>query len=92
MARTVNEEEYAARREAILEAAYRLVVRKGYQQMTIQDVLVELARSRSAGALRGFADGDELAADLHDQAGRTRDRARLVVIAYESGLVTPRRR
>ncbi|WP_166427228.1 TetR/AcrR family transcriptional regulator [Nonomuraea mesophila] len=48
MARTVNEEDYAARREAILHEAHRLVCTKGYQQMTIQDVLNGLGISKGA--------------------------------------------
>ncbi|WP_165977217.1 TetR/AcrR family transcriptional regulator [Nonomuraea diastatica] len=48
MARTVNEEDYAARREAILREAHRLVCTKGYQQMTIQDVLNGLGISKGA--------------------------------------------
>ena len=39
MARTINERDRAARRDAILDATYRLIVAKGYQQMTIQDLL-----------------------------------------------------
>ncbi|GLV60690.1 hypothetical protein KDH_75090 [Dictyobacter sp. S3.2.2.5] len=39
MARTVKPEEFAARRGEILQAARRLVFTKGYEQMSIQDVL-----------------------------------------------------
>ena len=37
MARTIKEEDYTQKRNEILDAAYRLVMTKGYQQMTIQD-------------------------------------------------------
>ena len=39
MARTVKPEEFAAKRGEILDAAQRLVLTKGYEQMSIQDVL-----------------------------------------------------
>ena len=39
MARTVKPEEFAAKRNAILAAAQRLVFSKGYDQMSIKDVL-----------------------------------------------------
>ncbi|MCY1136611.1 TetR/AcrR family transcriptional regulator [Actinoplanes sp. Pm04-4] len=48
MARTVNERDHAARRDAILTAAYRLIATKGYQQMTVQDLLDDLAISKGA--------------------------------------------
>ncbi len=48
MARMVKEQEYAARRNAILDAAQRLVGTKGYEQMTIQDLLDELQISSGA--------------------------------------------
>ncbi|MFC0531048.1 TetR/AcrR family transcriptional regulator [Phytohabitans kaempferiae] len=48
MVRTVNERDYAARRDAILTAAYRLIAVKGYQQMTIQDLLDDLGISKGA--------------------------------------------
>lgn len=48
MARTINEHDHAARRDAILTAAYRLIATQGYQQMTIQHLLDELAISKGA--------------------------------------------
>jgi AcrR family transcriptional regulator len=48
MARTVNESDHAVRRDAILTAAYRLIAVKGYQQMTIQDLLDDLGISKGA--------------------------------------------
>ena len=48
MARTINEQDRAARRDAILDATYRLIVAKGYQQMTIQDLLADLGISKGA--------------------------------------------
>lgn len=48
MARIVKEQEYAARRNAILDVAQRLVYTKGYEQMAIQDILDELEISKGA--------------------------------------------
>jgi AcrR family transcriptional regulator len=48
MARIVKEEEYAARRNEILDVAQRLVFVKGYRRMTIQDILDDLQISKGA--------------------------------------------
>ena len=48
MARTVKEETYAVKRNEILDAAQRLVYAKGYDQMSIQDILNELQISKGA--------------------------------------------
>ena len=48
MARIVKEEEYLARRNEILDAALRLVYSKGYDKMTIQDILDQLHMSKGA--------------------------------------------
>src|SRR5579885_344812 len=48
MARIVNEAAYAARRNAILDAAQRAIATKGYEQMAIADILGELGISSGA--------------------------------------------
>src|SRR5215470_14150869 len=48
MARIVKEEEYAEKRNAILDVAQKLVYSKGYEQMTIQDILDDLQISKGA--------------------------------------------
>src|SRR5579859_3950631 len=48
MARIVNEEENAAKRNQILDVAQRLIYTKGYEKMTIQDVLDDLEISKGA--------------------------------------------
>jgi AcrR family transcriptional regulator len=48
MARIVKEEAYAVRRNEILDVAQRLVYTKGYEQMTIQDILDDLQISKGA--------------------------------------------
>src|SRR5271166_5975585 len=48
MARSVNEQEYTAKRNEILDAAQRLVFTKGYERMSIQDILDALEISKGA--------------------------------------------
>jgi len=48
MARTVNPAAHALRRDAFVDAAQRLIQKKGYEQMSIGDVLDELDTSRGA--------------------------------------------
>ena len=48
MSRIVKEEEYTLRRNDILDTARRLVYTKGYEQMTIQDILDALQISKGA--------------------------------------------
>src|SRR5260370_5248117 len=48
MARIVKEEEYTGKRNAILDVAQRLIYIKGYEQMTIQDMLDDLQISKGA--------------------------------------------
>jgi len=48
MARKVIESEYTARRNEILDSAQRLVYTKGFDQMTIQDILDQLQISKGA--------------------------------------------
>jgi AcrR family transcriptional regulator len=48
MARTVNQAEYTAKRNQILDAAQRLVYTKGYERMTLQDILADVQISSGA--------------------------------------------
>jgi AcrR family transcriptional regulator len=48
MARTVKAEAVAAKRKEILDAAQRLVFTKGYEQMSVQDILDEIRISSGA--------------------------------------------
>lgn len=48
MARTLDPAAYALRRDAFVDATQRLMQAKGYEQMTIQDVLDDLDTSRGA--------------------------------------------
>ncbi|GAA4947500.1 TetR/AcrR family transcriptional regulator [Streptomonospora halophila] len=48
MARTVDEESHARRREEFLDAAQRLIATTGYERMSVRDVLDEANSSRGA--------------------------------------------
>jgi TetR/AcrR family transcriptional repressor of nem operon len=48
MARTVKEHEHAVKRKEITDVAQRLVYTRGYDQMSIQDILNELQISKGA--------------------------------------------
>ncbi|HEY4388806.1 MAG TPA: TetR/AcrR family transcriptional regulator [Ktedonobacteraceae bacterium] len=48
MTRSVKPEEYAEKRNAILDVAQRYITTKGYEQMTTQDILEALQISRGA--------------------------------------------
>ncbi len=48
MARTSNKDAYAAKRNEILDAVQRLVYTKGYERMTIQDILAHVQISSGA--------------------------------------------
>jgi TetR/AcrR family transcriptional repressor of nem operon len=48
MTRVIKEDEYAAKRNQIIDVAQRLIYTKGYEQMTIQDVLDGLQMSKGA--------------------------------------------
>jgi TetR/AcrR family transcriptional repressor of nem operon len=48
VARTVNAAEQAARRDAILDAARRLILSRGYERLTVQDLLDDLQMSKGA--------------------------------------------
>lgn len=48
MVRTVKAVEHAAKRNDILDGAQRLITAKGYERMTIQDILADLKISKGA--------------------------------------------
>lgn len=48
MPRVIKEEEYAARRNQIIDTTLKFVFSKGYEQMTIQDILNDLQISKGA--------------------------------------------
>lgn len=68
MARTVNLEERAVRRDAFIDAAARLIQTKGYERMSIQDVLDDLDTSRGA-FYHYFSSKEELLQAVIDRMG-----------------------
>jgi AcrR family transcriptional regulator len=48
MARTINIAEHAVRRDTFIDAALRLIQSKGYEEMSVQDVLDDVGTSRGA--------------------------------------------
>ncbi len=48
MVRTLNPAAHALRRDAFVDAAIRLIQRKGYDQLSVQDVIEEVGASRGA--------------------------------------------
>ena len=75
MPRVVNENEYAIKRNEILGVAQRLVYTKGYEQMSIQDILNELKISK--GAFYHYFDSKQ--ALLDGLVDRMLDEAELVM-------------
>jgi AcrR family transcriptional regulator len=75
MARTLNAAVHTVRREAFVDAAQRLMQAKGYEQMSVQDVLDELDASR--GAFYHYFDSKQ--ALLEAVVDRIVDAAMLVV-------------
>jgi AcrR family transcriptional regulator len=61
MARTLNPEAHAVRRDSFVEAAQRLLQSKGYEQLSIQDVLDETGASK--GAFYHYFDSKEALLD-----------------------------
>ena len=79
MARLVKEEAYKAKRNEILDIALSLVYSKGYEQMTIQDILDELHISR--GALYHYFDSKQALLDaLVDRMGNEAEQTLLPIV------------
>ncbi len=69
MARILKEDEYNARRNQILDMAQHLIYTKGYEQMTIQDLLDGLHLSKG-GLYHYFASKEALLAALVERMGQ----------------------
>lgn len=79
MARTVKPEAVAAKRREILDATQRLVLTKGYEQMSIQDVLDEVGMS--SGAFHHYFDSrGALLAGLIEQIQQETEKPLLPII------------
>jgi AcrR family transcriptional regulator len=79
MSRTVNPQENSQKRKEILDVAQRLVFTKGYERMTVQDILAELRIS--SGAFYHYFDTKPalLAALLERMLGEAEQPLRLIV-------------
>jgi AcrR family transcriptional regulator len=79
MPRTVKEEAYNAKRDEILDFAMRLIYSKGYERMTIQDILDGLQISR--GALYHYFDSKKAILEaLVDRMGTAAEHEILPII------------
>jgi len=79
MARVVKEVEFNAKRNEILDVALRLIYTKGYEQMSIQDILDSLKISR--GALYHYFDSKHaLLEALIDRMGQQAEQALLPIV------------
>ncbi len=79
MARIVKEEEYNAKRNEILDMALSLLYAKGYEQMTIQDILDGLQISK--GAFYHYFDSKQALLDaLVDRMGKEAEQTFLPVV------------
>ena len=83
MARTLNPEVHMVRRDAFIEAAQRLMQTRGWEQMSIQDVLDDVGASR--GAFYHYFDSKQ--ALLEDVIGRMVDAG---LASVEPLMVNPR--
>ena len=68
MARTLNPTSHAVRRDAFLDVAQRLIQAKGYDAMSIQDVIDEVGASKGAFYHYFGAKGDLLEAIVERMA------------------------
>src|ERR687896_424554 len=84
MPRVVKPAEYAVRRNEFLDAAQRLMHTKGYERLTIQDVLDELQTSKGA-FYHYFGSKQELLEGLVDRVSREAE-ALLTAIAEDPHL------
>lgn len=79
MVRTVNEQEYKQRRDAILDATSRLLLSRGYEQMTILDIVENLQISK--GAFYHYFDSKQAAfSALLERMGQELDRHLLPLV------------
>ncbi|HVU11412.1 MAG TPA: TetR/AcrR family transcriptional regulator [Phototrophicaceae bacterium] len=87
MARTVKPENYAAKRNEILDAALRLVYSKGYERMTIQDILNDLGMS--SGAFYHYFGSKPAVLEALIERGQPEVEALLATIVADPNLSAP---
>ncbi len=79
MARILKEDEYNAKRNEILDTARHLIYTKGYEQMTIQDLLQALHISKGA-LYHYFASKEALLEALVDRMGQQAEQNLLPIV------------
>jgi AcrR family transcriptional regulator len=84
MARSVKEEEYTAKRNEILDVAQRLVFTKGYERMSIQDILDALGISK--GAFYHYFDSKAALLEAYIERGQDDLDVRFRTIVEDPGL------
>jgi AcrR family transcriptional regulator len=84
MARTVKEQEYAEKRNEILNAAQRLIFAKGYERMTIGDILAEL--KISSGAFYHYFDSKPAVLEAFVERGQEELEKLLLPIIHDAHL------
>jgi AcrR family transcriptional regulator len=84
MTRIIKEEEYTGKRNTILDVAQRLIYTKGYEQMTIQDMLDDLQISK--GAFYHYFDSKQAVLEALVERMGAEALQLLVPIVYEPAL------
>lgn len=80
MARTVNEQEYARKRDEILDAAMGIIFSKGYERMTIKDIIAAL-RISSGAFYHYFDSKPALVEAFIERIGRVSEQPLLPIIS-----------
>jgi AcrR family transcriptional regulator len=89
VARTLNATRHTVRREAFLDVAQRLVQTKGYQAMSIQDVLDDLESSK--GAFYHYFDSKQALLEALVERFADEAIATLEPVLSDAGLPAPRK-
>lgn len=84
MARKINPAEHAVKRKEILAVAQRLVYTKGYEQMSIQELLAELQISK--GAFYHYFDSKQALLEALIEHMREQGLGILIAIIHEPGI------
>ena len=84
MARTVNQAEKTAKRNEILDVAQRLIYTKGYERMTLQDILADV--QISSGAFYHYFDSKPAVLEAFIERIKTEVEKPLLPIVYDSHL------
>lgn len=89
MARTLDPEAHSLRRDAYVDAAQRLIQSKGYEQLSLQDVTVEVGASK--GAFYHYFDSREMLLEAVIERMTNAAWAVMAPIADDPALTAPRK-